>query len=92
MKRTLTKETTDKVTELIETALENGWSEEDLCHLVMKGPKEHVVDVTLEVVGVEQLSKKLEKAADLLNEANAILNDVAKDTGVEVIAKSSISK
>lgn len=92
MKKTMTKETTGQVKELIEIALENGWSEEDLHRLAMKGPKEKVIDIHFEVRGTKELSAKVEKVAALLEEANALLNDVAQNSGIEVVAKSSVPK
>lgn len=47
------------------------------------------VELKVDVKGTEVISAKIEKIAALLEEANAILNDVAKNSTIELDIKNS---
>ena len=51
--------------------------------------KEQKLNLQFEVKGAQELATKINKVMTLLKEANAILNNVAGDTQIEIVVKDS---
>ncbi|WP_404335790.1 hypothetical protein [Planococcus rifietoensis] len=46
--------------------------------------EKQIIDLKVNVEGGEELAHKVKRAMDLIKEANAILNDVAQNSSLEV--------